>query len=102
MQQTHDRKRATAQVEALESWTVKPNWTRTYVNTTQDAVAEVEHIVHLLTSGKVHPFAGIDVETSPMPGLEGYPGTQFVEETDPDTGETKLVLVRASKKTYLE
>ena len=64
---------------------------RRYINTTEDAQATVEEMVSLVTTGAVRPVVGLDVETSPLPGLEGYHGTRRQAEK----------FVKATKDEYL-
>jgi DNA polymerase I-like protein with 3'-5' exonuclease and polymerase domains len=67
---------------------------QTYVNETYQARAAVSDIVRLVQEGRVEPVIHFDTETAPMPGLEGYPGTVFDQETQK--------WVKANKKSYLE
>lgn len=79
--------------------------TKTYINTTEDAKATVAEMVRLVTTGAVRPVVGLDVETAPIPGLEGYPGSrrELVDVKDAEgnvTGQTEK-FVKASKDEYL-
>src|SRR5689334_9474123 len=66
--------------------------TRLYVRTTDEAQSAVADITRLVKGGHVDPTVSFDVETMPIAGLEGYPGTSFDEE-----GER----IKPAKKHYL-
>lgn len=66
---------------------------RIYINETEGAKTAISEIVELVQSGKVLPLIGFDVETAPLPGLVGYPGSQTDDEGN---------VIKAQKKTYLE
>jgi DNA polymerase I-like protein with 3'-5' exonuclease and polymerase domains len=66
---------------------------RTYINDTTGANAAVSEIVSLYQSGKVTSDIALDIETAPMLGLVGYPGSQVDEAGNQ---------IKATKKTYLE
>lgn len=63
---------------------------REYINSTDSAKAAVEAIVALMGDGAVRPLVGVDIETSPLPELVGYPGTTFDEEGNRVRGSKKL------------
>lgn len=67
--------------------------TRSYINSTDDARVQVERMVELVQTGKARLEVGLDVETAPIPGLVGYPGTVMG-----DDGKW----VKADKRSYLE
>ncbi len=78
---------------------------RTYVKAMDEAQRAVAEIVGLVESGAVRPLMGLDVETAPLPGLEGYPGSlwETVESVAEDgTAREEEKIVRAKKATYLE
>lgn len=56
---------------------------RAYITAYDEAVAAVAEIVRLVNSGEVEPLVGFDVETAPIRGLSGYPGTQFDDAGEP-------------------
>lgn len=66
---------------------------RRYINSTAEAQTLIEEIVRKVQCGDVHPLIGFDVETAPLPGLVGYPGSQTDDEGN---------VIKAQKKTYLE
>lgn len=66
--------------------------TRNYVRTTEQAKEAVAEIVRLVQSGAVEPLVGLDIETSPLRSLVGYPNTLLGEDGEP---------VKANKKLYL-
>lgn len=80
--------------------------TRTYINSAEQAQGAAEEIVTLLRSRRVRPVVALDVETAPLPGLEGYPGTLFeIVEVRDEAGNvvgTEEKIVRAKKAAYLE
>ena len=66
--------------------------TRTYIKATDEAQRAVAEIARLVRGGFVDPTISFDVETMPIAGLEGYPGTSF-----DDDGER----IKPAKKHYL-
>lgn len=66
---------------------------RVYINSTEDANVAVEQIVALVHSGDVEPLIGLDIETSPLRSLVGYPNTLLGNDGEP---------VKANKRLYLE
>lgn len=65
---------------------------RTYVSDVESATRAVQQIVSLVKNGTVDPLISFDVETMPIPGLEGYPGTTFDDAGEP---------IKPAKKDYL-
>ena len=65
---------------------------RIYSNNNKQAEYEIDTMLDLLSTGKVRPLIGFDLETSPMPGLEGYPGTVLKDDGS---------FANADKKAYL-
>ena len=66
---------------------------RTYVNDAASAESTVARIVEQVRQGHVRWLIGFDVETAPLPGLVGYPGTVLDDERE---------LIKPTKKSYLE
>lgn len=65
---------------------------RAYINSTEKANAAVEQIVALVKSGEVDPLIGLDLETSPLRSLVGYPNTLLDASGEP---------AKPNKKSYL-
>lgn len=65
---------------------------RTYINSTEGAIAAVEQIVALVKSGQVDPLIGLDIETSPLRSLVGYPNTLIGGDGEPVEPNKKLYL----------
>ena len=71
---------------------------RSFIETTEEAGIEVARIVDGVQTGVYLPLVGVDLETSPLRFLVGYPNTQTDDEGEPVKPKKKDYLAYAQKK----
>jgi DNA polymerase I-like protein with 3'-5' exonuclease and polymerase domains len=91
---------AVASTTSATDVAIEGNKERLYINSLGAANRAVAEIVGMLESGRFRKEVGLDVETSPLPGLEGYPGTQPKDEGDGFERATKDAYLRFSQKVW--